>query len=498
MPTRKHLKQSTLFNYNTRASTSTRTKTQLHDVASPKRKRVKELDAPDHTSASDSDDVHAIKFQSKAPTTRNTHPAVKRRKNLYVIDSESGENASTLSEEDSDTGQVPARKGKRQQIRSDSSDSDSPIPAAASTVVNARTPQQECSDDEELGEEVDKDFILPTRLRARGKMTAFQKGLEKLKRRKQRQRAGSTSQSNGSREESDVSESDVKPIKGAKPHDDYTSLFGDGTDEDSDSSSNFIVEDDGVTPQPLPAEFSMESHQDLSHQFKRVFQLFVHIAIRPPADRHQFMLNQMRDEEYFTIPLKIIRRKLLGLRDSLVASSAWRPEFKRSLERYPKFDLTQLDYAMPGCDACHLGSRRSTLIGRLSGVPYDKHGFGKIPDESDSDDDSASDEPDNFEYNLGRFCGKRTRVYHELTHWEYALFENILQEVDDLHAAKQSKGFIRIAYAGRKRPPDDLGDADGICEWLDERKIIDMEWQRIKDVTESARHLEMVAGKDGD
>lgn len=68
----------------------------------------------------------------------------------------------------------------------------------------------------------------------------------------------------------------------------------------------------------------------------------------------------------------------MGLRDSLVASSVWRPKFKISLERYPNFELTQLDYAVPGCDACHFGGRKSTLVGRLGGVPYDKLGFDKI------------------------------------------------------------------------------------------------------------------------
>lgn len=68
----------------------------------------------------------------------------------------------------------------------------------------------------------------------------------------------------------------------------------------------------------------------------------------------------------------------MGLRDSLVASSVWRLEFKKSLENYPEFSLTELDYAVPGCDACHLGGRRSTRIGRLGGIPYDKYGFGSI------------------------------------------------------------------------------------------------------------------------
>lgn len=94
----------------------------------------------------------------------------------------------------------------------------------------------------------------------------------------------------------------MKPFKGAKPQNDYGSLFGEESD-DSDSSSNFIVEDDGVIPQPLPAQFSMETHQDLSHQFKRVFQFFVHIAVRPPLERREFMSRQMKG---LVLPLQAV------------------------------------------------------------------------------------------------------------------------------------------------------------------------------------------------
>jgi Domain of unknown function (DUF4211) len=75
------------------------------------------------------------------------------------------------------------------------------------------------------------------------------------------------------------------------------------------------------------------------------------------------------------VPLQVTRRKISGLRDSLVASSVWRPEFRVPLETYPEFDLIPLDFAVPTCDACHLGGRMSTLTGRLSGLPYDKLGF---------------------------------------------------------------------------------------------------------------------------
>lgn len=82
--------------------------------------------------------------------------------------------------------------------------------------------------------------------------------------------------------------------------------------------------------------------------------------------------------KYFSVPLQIARRKLSGIRDSLVASSVWRPYFKNQLQKYPEFELAHLDFAIPTCDACHLGGRKSTLLGRVSGDPYDRVGFKVI------------------------------------------------------------------------------------------------------------------------
>jgi fatty acid-binding protein DegV len=58
-----------------------------------------------------------------------------------------------------------------------------------------------------------------------------------------------------------------------------------------------------------------------------------------------------------------------------VASSVWRPDFKKSLEAYPDFSLAQLSFSVPHCDACHLGGRISTIQGRLAGSAYDPLGF---------------------------------------------------------------------------------------------------------------------------
>lgn len=64
-----------------------------------------------------------------------------------------------------------------------------------------------------------------------------------------------------------------------------------------------------------------------------------------------------------------------------------------------------------------------------------------------------------------------------------------------MEKSKKGKKFYKIAYAGGRKPPEDLTDADALCEWLDERQIIDFEWKKVKAMMESARHLELDAKK---
>lgn len=203
-------------------------------------------------------------------------------------------------------------------------------------------------------------------------------------------------------------------------------------------------------------------------------------------------------QEYFSVPLQIGRRKLDGLRDSLVASSVWRPEFTRALGKYPEFGLVQLDFAVNGCDACHLGSRISTLSGHLAGVPYDRMGFQPLVSVlssawrsvlisfqnerekkkksakkkekkkrqkrnrvgSDSGSDSDSNEPshkkEKKEFDLGRFCARRTQVYHEFMHWEVCSFySHLLTPADPCYSTncfvRLTKRLRTFGLSGRRR-----------------------------------------------
>jgi hypothetical protein len=92
------------------------------------------------------------------------------------------------------------------------------------------------------------------------------------------------------------------PFKGAKPSSEINSLE-DG-ESDSRESSDFIVDDDNVFQ--LPAEFSMESHQDLSHQFKKIFQFFVHIAVRPTKKRSSFVKKKLAGKLMTIFALRLV------------------------------------------------------------------------------------------------------------------------------------------------------------------------------------------------
>ena len=104
----------------------------------------------------------------------------------------------------------------------------------------------------------------------------------------------------GSSSEAEESERSAGvPFNGAKLHHSGESdASHDETDsnEDEEDEEGFIVNDDahGVPAAQLPLAFSLSTHQDLTHQFKIVCQLFVHIAVRPLADRRPFLESALK------------------------------------------------------------------------------------------------------------------------------------------------------------------------------------------------------------
>lgn len=98
-------------------------------------------------------------------------------------------------------------------------------------------------------------------------------------------------------------------------------------------------------------------------------------------------------------------------------------------------------------------------------------------------------------------------------HFQNTLYTVLSREVDDLRQGNTTGisswlliqdvelmsriGFVKVAFAQGIKPPEDSTDADGIVEWLDQRKIIDSEWRRLNEMMSSARNLD-AASKNGE
>ncbi|RPD66233.1 hypothetical protein L226DRAFT_500420 [Lentinus tigrinus ALCF2SS1-7] len=452
---------------------------------------------------SQSSDAGAIRFErevvevssdegeeDRAP--RRSQASRKRRANRAHSD----DSASPQPAPEEDEPEIYLRKGKRPakttSIVLDSDEEEDDRPVKKRKLVKGERPPTPQEDDANLLDEVDEERIIDSRLRTRDKRSAFQKNLEKLKKKKRGEAVQSASSSESEGEEED---GHVAPFAHARPDNRAQSDEDEGQEENED---NFIVEDDNTQAVELPAEFSMNTYQDLLHHFKIVCQLFVHMAVHD-ADERGEVATTLQNNQYFSVPLKITRRKLLGMRDSLVAGSTWKPRFRKTLDKFPVFELFALEFVVLGCDACHLGGRKSTLQGRVSGDPYDPLTYESITDSEASDSDEGEDSSETKkQFDLGRFCAKRVRTYHQFTHWEYHLFHALLDEVETLKASREGRGFVQVAYANGRQPPEDLKDADAIMDWLDERQIINIQWQEIKAMMENARHLEVKGGRGDD
>ncbi|KAH7926318.1 hypothetical protein BV22DRAFT_1033035 [Leucogyrophana mollusca] len=485
----KKFKQGTLTGYLQSSPHSSPAK-----QSSSQTKRRKRALTPSSSGNSSSDggadsDVGAIHFESKVIVLSDEEQSPRRpkvKKRRKELDTASLSVASIL-DADSDSNKTLARskskKGKARRIVESEEDT---RPRRSRFVKGVRPSSPEVDD---IADDIDENHIIESRLRARGKETPYQKNLEKLKRRKRGQAES---------EPSDASESEgsnVTPFDGARPHRSEDDSSSGSEEPQSQDEESFIVEDDENGPQAtqLPVAYSMSTHQDLTHQFKIICQLFVHMAVRPKFERRTFMEQMLRVEEYFSVPLQITRRKLSGIRDSMVTSSVWRPSFKKPLEIYPEFELVYLDFSVPQCDACHLGGRVSTLLGRVSGIPYNRLDFEPedVSDEENSDSNSSDSDGESSssvrEFHLGRFCAARTRVFHAFNHWEYSLYKSLLNEIDAVR--NKDKAFIKTAYFGGAKPPKDLKDPDKVMDWLDQRNVIEIEWQKIRVMMESAQNL---------
>jgi hypothetical protein len=303
--------------------------------------------ADEYSDGSDGSDVGAVHFEQEVidlsdenesprrPTTRRRTPRL--RADTSSPDEKSSEHSG------GSTGNKTSRKrtsiGKRKQLLDAGSEDDKEEarPKKRKFVKGVRPSSPE-EDEDDILDEVDENCkffvlfdilfvlkyrlgsgIIETRFRTRDKKTAFQKNLERLKSRLVRlinditcnfdfenlgKKRGLTlsesSQSAEDNEEEDEDADSVTPFASARPDtsDDGSSPHDESFQTNEDDS--FIVHDDAPAPE-LPMEYSMGTHQDLAHHFKIICQLFVHVAVRPEADRRSFMMDALKSMNHLDL-----------------------------------------------------------------------------------------------------------------------------------------------------------------------------------------------------
>jgi len=75
------------------------------------------------------------------------------------------------------------------------------------------------------------------------------------------------------------------------------------------------------------------------------------------------------------------------------------------------------------------------------------------------------------------------------------LYQSLLREID--RVLDDNRGFVRIAFAGGSQPPKNMRDADKVMDWLDQRGVVEWEWQKVRQLMDKARNLENGAKRGG-
>ncbi|KAJ9095614.1 hypothetical protein QFC21_005485 [Naganishia friedmannii] len=248
-------------------------------------------------------------------------------------------------------------------------------------------------------------------------------------------------------------------------------------DEDEESEGAWTVEeeeeldgfidDEGKNEQEdistlLPEKYQMGRYQNLEYHFKVISQFLIHLVIRGPS----YALE--RQKPYYRQSYDAISRKLKGQKDSLVTSSVWKTDFKRSLETYPEFVVGHLDEVEYGCDACHLTGRLSKFVGDLRGNAYDRDTFEDL-DDVEEDEDNSDDESDEGSQ---KESSAPSRGPFKL---ERNLYDSYKESYKRLSRRLRSGGEHTVNGLTKKK----LRDPDEVVQWLDSQGHIMSQFERL-------------------
>ncbi|NXK03840.1 CCD82 protein, partial [Herpetotheres cachinnans] len=324
-------------------------------------------------------------------------------------------------------------------------------------------------DDDESSQEQQADKTCPTEdISTNRKQKVFAKLTELARQRATQTSCGSESceDSNG---EAEIEEESLSPLP-------FTPT--EGSETDSDSMKDFIVEededdDDGNTEhiksenQPQQKEINKSiSRCDHYVHFKRIVKAFLINALDDTF--LSSLYDGTRQKKYaqdMLLSLHYLDDRFIQPRlENLISRSRWKDRFKERVDCYPDVRIIMKDPKNMSCQACEL-NRYCKFNVLLSGKLYNSRTLEM--------DDFMSD--DKQVLKVGMVCANRTRVYHNLKHFKYKLYvdcsavtkldgvedEPVRDTVKRLFSQLEDSGWIQKRYNDLE---DYMNDADSFQE----------------------------------
>lgn len=264
----------------------------------------------------------------------------------------------------------------------------------------------------------------------------------------------------------------------------------------------FVVDDDeAVIGEPsatadldelrLLAGLSRAKSKDL---FKHAVEWMVMKKIHPAFDS---------TKNVYTLTFRKLDDEVKGLAGSKFTSSAWTPDFTRSIRARPDLMIDDISAAMRAvmsahCEACNRSNHTASFELMLTGKPYNAETLEPLDTNDDSDDSDSSDTdsslsadsehllnrekpaynadgerlpPEHHRFALGSTCKANAQVAHTLHHWRYHLYQWVkayLAQQGHLTAEKLVK---RDKWSDRKREKAAIKIVDGMERDGEVRKL---------------------------
>jgi hypothetical protein len=215
----------------------------------------------------------------------------------------------------------------------------------------------------------------------------------------------------------------------------------------------------------------------LSTTFKMsdAFKIFIQYLISCMLDPNFAAEVERKQDDYFRPAVRKIHDDLFSKKEVIIRSSAWNAYFKSNLDRLPVFRSYKMSHPDGECDACKRSMHTASWQVVLEGVPYDATSYWK--DGPTAANPNPQREPEQYTYNLGRFCHKRTELFHRLHHYKIRLNEQIMEKMNSL--------------------PSSLSENEVIDTVLDDQLWINKMWKQFQGLREDALEFGTKGSEDG-